>query len=246
MQPSNRVFIRVEEGNALNFESDILALKFAQAYYGVDRTVASALIERGIDVAELQPKRGDFSLVDAAGSIASSKVLFLGVDDLVNFRYPQVRDFARQVLELLGNIAPDTCSLSLTLHGVGFGLDEIETFEAEVAGLIDGITSKQFPEKLKQISIVELDLSRAERLKSALTELIPRGYVQVNLQAYLGDLGTTVSDRFRSAGYSTDNKPHIFVAMPFKDDMSDSSLTVGFRICLCTNGLRSPSAGVAP
>ena len=109
----------------------------------------------------------------------------------------------------------------LTLHGAEYGLDEIEAFESEIAGLIDGITQGLIPKSIKRISIVELDDRRATRLKKVLKDLIPQGYVESNLNKYLRTSEESVSEKFRSVGYSSAEKPHLFVAMPFSIEMED-------------------------
>lgn len=58
-------------------------------------------------------------------------------------------------------------------------------------------------------------------MANTLQELLPRGYVEVDLKNYLSELDEAASEKFRSAGYLSENKPHVFVAMPFKEDMED-------------------------
>jgi hypothetical protein len=108
------------------------------------------------------------------------------------------------------------------LHGSGFGLDEIEAFEAEVAGLIEAITSDAVPEQLERITIVERDPRRVTLLQRTLPVLLPQGSVEHNLREYLGNLEESETRKFRSVGYASDNKPRIFVAMPFVEEMEDT------------------------
>ena len=104
----------------------------------------------------------------------------------------------------------------MTLHGAGYGLDEKEAFESEVAGLMDAIISADFPPSLTRISFVERNPGRARRLQHLLEQLISGG--QISLDARIGK---SVDESLRSAGYSSASKPYVFVAMPFADSMDD-------------------------
>jgi hypothetical protein len=55
----------------------------------------------------------------------------------------------------------------LTLHGAGCGLDELEAFESEIAGVVDSIRTLDFPERLSEILFVEGNPGRAMRLRKA-------------------------------------------------------------------------------
>lgn len=100
-------------------------------------------------------------------------------------------------------------------------LNEIEAFESEIAGLIDGITADRMPKSIEKISIIEIEDRRAQSLTRILSELIPLGYVEASLRAYLQTSEEYVSEKFRSVGYSSADKPHMFVAIPFRDELED-------------------------
>jgi hypothetical protein len=71
-------FIRVEvtSGDALLVDADILALKYAQDFYGVDKQVARKLL--GAGQLDITPRVGGFRLVDSGGIITANRVLFVG------------------------------------------------------------------------------------------------------------------------------------------------------------------------
>jgi hypothetical protein len=75
-------------------------------------------------------------------------------------------------------LAADAREICLTLHGPGFGLDETEAFESEVAGLLDAITSNEVSPELGTITFVEWDSGRAERMGRALATLLPARRVE--------------------------------------------------------------------
>jgi hypothetical protein len=109
--------------------------------------------------------------------------------------------------------------VALTVHGVGYGLDEAEAFDAEIAGIVDSIESGNSPRDLEEIVVVESNPDRAKRLTAALKELIPNGAI--------APAGPDVrnwepgDERLRVAGYASQAKHHVFVAMPFKGEMED-------------------------
>jgi hypothetical protein len=150
----------------------------------------------------------------------ATKILFFGVVPLREFRYQQIREFSRGVLQALVEIAPNGVHLGLTLHGANCGLDEVEAFEAEIAGLADAVTEGNIPAKLELITIIERNAIRAERLTKTLNELLPLGRIILG-GAYGGDDEEKSKARLRAAGYSSDSKPHVFVAMPFDESMDD-------------------------
>jgi len=215
------IVISIEEGDALTFRADVLALKYAQALYGVDEAVVDCLSQAGQDIITLLPNVGEFRFIDPHNQIASQAVLFIGVKRLHQFGYQEIREFGRKVLVCLAREAPKTKHVCLTLHGPGYGLDEAESFEAEIAGVLDAITSGNFPEELERITIIEQDLLRAKRLKQFLSRLVPRNRVDINDKGKLVNLGEVPEERLRVAGYASASKPNIFVAMPFSDDMED-------------------------
>src|SRR3954447_10929062 len=92
------ISVEVRQGDALEFQSDVLAVKFAQQHYGVDRAVANALSQNHPNLNDLLPKVNGFRLVESRGSLAASRVLFVGVKTLREFGYSDIREFGRKVL----------------------------------------------------------------------------------------------------------------------------------------------------
>jgi hypothetical protein len=220
MSKSHTVLIEVQEGDALEFPADVLALKYAQSLYGVDLAVCERLEELGHEPASL-PKVDGFKLLNSKGIIGAEAVLFVGVVPLRQFGYQQIREFGRKVLVSLAGPAPNIEHLALTIHGPGYGLDELEAFESEVAGVVEAIATNDCPVNLRQVSFVEQNPGRAERLREALNEIIPGGVINRNEGRLLYSLGEQMKDTLRTVGYTSSAKPHVFVAMPFADAMDD-------------------------
>lgn len=214
----SNIKIEIVEADALEIGVDVLALKYAQRHYGADELVSTLLTRQGIDQTRMRPRPGDFGLVPGRPAIAAQNVLFVGVIDLYDFGYREIRDFGRRVLSVLAGTAPQARYVAATVHGAGYGLDEIEAFESEIAGFLDAIGSGDIPRSLEKITIVERDPGRVARLQPLLEELYPH---EPALDTYRKTQESR-SERLRAAGYASDAKSHIFVAMPFKNEMDDT------------------------
>lgn len=68
----------VEYGDIRSFDADVIALKYAQSFYGADRAVATALTLEQEKMDRLCPGIGDYRYVETYGRIRSQHVLFVG------------------------------------------------------------------------------------------------------------------------------------------------------------------------
>jgi hypothetical protein len=215
-----RLQFDVVNDDVLTFPTDVLSLKYAQGLHGADLAVAEALdVPEGVLQARLsQP--GSYHLLPGQNLVAAARVLFVGVASLWHFRYAQIREFAARVLSALEESAPQTHHLAVTIHGVNYGLDELESFTAEVAGFLDGHARGEVPPSLERITFVEFNAKRAARLTTALHHLLPEGLTMPPRSTTLPPL--SVNGRaLPSAGPESEAKPHVFVAMPFNDEFDD-------------------------
>src|ERR1044072_3167966 len=124
----------IECGEVTAFEADILALKYAQGFHGVDRSVATILDRGGIPLDSLRPNSNAFRFVRTKGLIRAEHVLLVGGVRIFNFDYEQIRELGARVLAILSEEAPETRHLAMTFHGVGYGLDELEAARAQFQG----------------------------------------------------------------------------------------------------------------
>ena len=215
--PRLTIEVRVQQGDALQIDTDVLALKYAQAHYGVDAVAARELSLEGRRLR--LPKPWKHSLVNGVDGIGAKRVLFMEVPELDSFGYGEIREFARLVLSALAADAPDVTHLVLTIHGPGYGLDEVEAFTSEIAGLADGVRSGDLPDTLRKITIVELDAGLVRRLQRLLSKLLPGGV----LERKSAKASTAQAmQQLRAVGAVSSAEPRVFVAMPFKDEMVDS------------------------
>jgi hypothetical protein len=123
--------IEVRRGDVLEVKSDVLVLKYAQALYGVDAQAAKALGRES-----RFPKPKAFELVDSSGALAPAHVLFVGVSGSVpRLPYREIRLFTSAALTYLARTYNTIERVTFTIHGPGYGLDEIEAFVSQVAGV---------------------------------------------------------------------------------------------------------------
>ena len=216
------VSFEVVHGNAFSIPCDVLALKWAQQGYGVDAAAVSELVaDRMIRNESELPRPWGFKHFARKGEPGPTRFLFVGVPPLRQFGYPEIRRFAAEVLGSLAGELPNTRRLALTLHGPGFGLDELACFEAEVNGLLDSIRSRHVPRDLRQIVFVEANRGRAGRLDNYL-----RDYLGPVAAPSAGLVSPSVAEDLNSRrgapGQSVSERPTAFVAMPFADEFDDT------------------------
>jgi hypothetical protein len=208
--------IVIECADALDFPCDVLVLKYAQAFYGADSQVADVLLPFPKDSSPLMPAPGKFALIESEGKIKASRILFVGVPRLRLFNYGEIRKFAGDSLRIVAEQSPQSVHIAMTMHGVGYGLDEREAFLSQIAGLLDAFTSGAAPSSIERVTIIEKNQRRANRLKQMLEE---------NFSSKAAPNETPdeqePSQAIIDAGVESESKPHIFVAMPFNDEMED-------------------------
>jgi hypothetical protein len=223
------IHIELKCGDALAESADVLVLKHAQGRFGVDEAVDAILEAEGRRLH--LPRPSDYRIEESTSSIAASQILMLGVPPLPDFSYKDIRTFARQALAVLAEKLPDTRTIVFTLHGSGYGLDEVESFESEIAGLADAIRIGDYPHALTKISIVELQPGRVKRLNRTLATLLPNSIISDPIPGFLAAIASTLTEvapeaevakeKLLTAGIEADAKPRVFVAMPFKEEMDD-------------------------
>lgn len=211
--------LSVALGDAFAFEGDVLVLKYAQQLYGLDRAVHARLQRKGIVLA--LPNANEDVVIETGGALPVASIQFVGVQPLRLFNYSEIRDFARRALVSLARKTPNACHVAFTIHGTGYGLDEIEAFESEVAGIVDAVTSGAFPKSIESITFIESDQGRANRLSTSLKKLFPTGALLLDGRGSISTLTAESQDTLRTVGYSSAGKPHVFVAMPFAAEMED-------------------------
>jgi hypothetical protein len=171
MSDSNLV-VEIVQGDVLDFAADVLALKYAQHYYGSDQAVSDALVQSGVAAEELRPTPGNYALVDSSKVLRCPRVLFVGVPPLLEFGYMEIEKWAQRAIRIVAEQSSGTIHVAITLHGPGFGLDEIEALYAEIRGVLSAAREFAGAGLSIRVSIVERTTARLERLQAALSKVI--------------------------------------------------------------------------
>ena len=232
--PTADLELTIEMGDVLTFPADVLALKYAQRFHGADSAVANQLARGGIQFDDLRPTVGSHRFVDTRGIVAARRVLFVAMPTLAKISYKDIRTFASRAIGAIAQERPDTRSLAMTIHGPGFGLDEIESFYNQFSGSVQGLAENSSL-GLRRISFVENNQARAKRLAAALKRYAADSELQ--FETVLEE-ATRWTFRYDAAGsptrathlgaqdqalpgFRSDEKPVVFVAMPFAKDSED-------------------------
>lgn len=214
----HNVRISIDAGDVTAVAGDVLAVKHAQAFLGVARTVAADLrLSEG-------PAVGAHMLHPAPAAYGARELLLVGTPDLWTAGYTTIRDLARRVLAILAVERPGCRRLLTTIHGPGYGLDETEAFLAQIGGFVDALRDGTYPAALDAISVVEVDEARIERLRPVLapyqeefSSAMFSAFEAKKEPAVRGELAEPV----RTAGVTSETKEHAFVAMPFRPELYD-------------------------
>ena len=116
----------------------------------------------------LKPAPGKYALVDAPEGLLCKQVLFVGVPPLLEFGYTEIENGRSARIATRGTMP---VHVAITLHGPGFGLDEIEALHAEIRGVLSAAAG-YVPGRSIRVSIVERTAPRVERLQAALSKII--------------------------------------------------------------------------
>jgi hypothetical protein len=218
MPQISSIKIQVVLEDVIRHRADILVLKHAQALFGADKAVYERLTAAGVKVN--LPKAGRHEIVDARAAVNAAQVLYIGVEPLRAFGYGEIREFGRRSMAVLAAARYKVGHVAMTLHGPGYGLDEVESFESELAGVLEAISDNKCPAALESVTFVERDVGRVRRLEVVLARLLPGGMFERSQQGALSGLNVSAKAAL-TAGYGSDLKPRVFVAMPFADEMYD-------------------------
>lgn len=230
--------VEAVEGDALDYEADVLAVKHAPFSGGLGSQVRQYL---GEDSGVL-PEADEYRIFPGRGVAQTEYVLIVGTPPVFDLNYPQLRTLSCRFLEALWENKLKVTHVATTLHGVrtGAGLDEVEAFRSLLLGLADAYESGHYPPTLKRVSFVEKDPNRVRVIQEALRRFLPvvdvpavppppppqaAGREAEEKKKTTGTMAVmagpeSFEPEFRrpEANAAT---PHIFVAMPFKEDYDD-------------------------
>jgi len=217
----NGIKVSVIHGDAFHFKADTLVLKYAQASYGLDRDIIHQFESMGYQIESKLPKIWGFFYSESRKITNTQNIIFIGVPPLRQFGYKEIREFGRKSLSSLASSDPKSKSIIITIHGPGYGLDEVEAFESQIAGINDSIASEDYPDQLEEIIFIERSKGRSKRLQDVLVNLFPNGFIPTQKSGGQKNIGHNSAETLRAAGYCSDSKKRVFVAMPFASDFDD-------------------------
>jgi hypothetical protein len=225
------VEISILHGDILRVPADLIILKYADNFHGADATISKALgfgshIKPGEWV--FTPGKPGVPLHLDKKGVAAPLVLFIGVGPLGNFRYQAIQEFSYQAIMLAAMHTDKLRHVALTIHGPGYGLDPEQSFLSLIAGII---TAWKEGFALDQVTIVDRSKSRCEVLYRTLDSQTAyfglRKASKPDTFVISGEVSKAPSNISRF-GSRADDKPHLFVAMPFSHDFIDE-FEIGFH-----------------
>lgn len=208
------MIVEVVEGDVRTTRVDVLVLKFAQRARGADLAVSLAL---GRD---LTTPTGQHRFIKSDDKIHAREVLVLGVGPLSDFDYKEIASFARHSLEIVRSERPGARSVGITVHGPGYGLDELASMGSLANGLlaalnsdpsVDGIGSGDF-----RILIIESSSRRAQRIREFLD-----GGAKSNRPLTLDGGEPFTPEAAKAISSDGTYQKRLFAAMPFHRDYLD-------------------------
>lgn len=207
--------VSISKDDVTSAPADVLLLKHAHRFYGADEAVALRLVRAGVcKEADLVPADGKYRLVVTEGAIPAQRVLLISTPRLMDFRYAEMRRFARQAMEVLSRQNFPIQTLATTVHGAGYGLDIEESLRALLFGFQQGLTTHPVP-SLKKIAFIERNARRYEVLSHALGDL------QLVQPASIVTAASNVEGTYVASRSEPQKKQSVFVAMPFSEEFDD-------------------------
>jgi hypothetical protein len=211
----------VEQGDILRHPADLLLVKYAQAFYGADEAAASHLVAAGLcSTNDLQPKPGDYVVVETKNTIPAKRVMFLGVPPLRSFMYAEMELFAKRAIETISDLCLPVRSLITTVHGMGYGLDGGEALQCLVAGFRKRL-SRERAAPIEKITFLTLDTRSERMLRAALEGTALRTNRPSESPAARDEPHAQLDFDVQFEAADVVKKRHVFVAMPFAEEFQN-------------------------
>lgn len=222
---SRKTRLEIIEGNVLNFECDVLVFKYAGKFRGADKEVAQVLMKVGdVTIDQKSLKSGGHVFQSTQGEIPAENVLYIPTVGPRKFTYAEIRKFTEKAFKILADQPHPIKHVAMTIHGMGFGLDEHEALMAQIGGIIDFMQSDEHNLNIEQISIIERSQRRAKRLQTAVAQFLDEvPYAQrVTDSEWAYDLTFVLEDVIDTpdAGHK-DIKPYALAILPNNAELDD-------------------------
>jgi len=223
--------VDIVEGDALEFEVDVLMVKYASNSGGLDARIRKMLKKSGSP--DYKPDVGENFFVASPESIKSHSILIVGTVSVFYLDYAAIRTLGYDMLASLPTSGDNIKHVATTLHGVNtaLGNDETEAFRSLLLGFADAYEAGQIPSSLERITIIDREKYRVLLMQEALTKFLPpqsekNEAVDDAIRTTAANLGNVITgvESF-SEDYqkpvADESTPHIFVAMPFSEEFDD-------------------------
>jgi hypothetical protein len=247
--------IGVVKGDLLTYAADVLVIKYAHDSFGTEARLVQSLQRTGRATAK---NSSEFRLWQRESAVGSPLVLVVGLrGSILTLDYTRIRDLGRLMLEGLLKHDLAVHEIATIVHGVGLGLDETEAFRALLLGLSDAYHAGTYPTTLKRVTFVERDQLRYDTFREALNRFLPTREAppapplieehELSKRGKRALEETADAVRAIIAGPESfepefrqpeadDTTPHVFVAMPFRDDYDDQ-FYLAIQPCVKGRGL---------
>lgn len=209
------MIIEVFEGDVRTTPLDILILKFAESHRGADLAVAMALGRTPLSV-----ESGSYRFIPTNNKIEAKEILIIGVGPLADFDYKKIATFSQDALGIVAKERPSARRIGITVHGPGYGLDELASIGSLIGGMaealsrdhsVDGIGSGDF-----RVLIVESSSRRATRIREYLNSA---GQERRSPEPGKGEFFSQAAASAVSSNGTYEKR--LFAAMPFHESYLD-------------------------
>jgi hypothetical protein len=172
------------------------------------------------------PAARESKLVEPLRRCGFGKVLIVAAEDRSDVTYSTLRSFGVDVARGLAMHQPMARSVSMILHGPGYGLDVDDAFTQLMQGLIEGLSKERSTlTRLEHVYVMERATSRANRLTTLAAKLWGPPTVKRPVLKETDIVHRpTLRDRDEIPRTVAPVAPSrvVFVAMPFADDFMDT------------------------
>ena len=67
----------IEQKDALTVDGDVLTPKYADQFYGIDAAVVRKLMQKGIEIRDQMPRRGESRIFDTYSAMTAAQICSL-------------------------------------------------------------------------------------------------------------------------------------------------------------------------
>ena len=214
--------VRLVGGDISQIEADAVVLKHSADFRGSDSFIAGRLVNvGGWQFKDMTAKPGEHHWIETRSALQAPQALFIGTVRPRDFKYEQVAQLAADAVRIVSEELPAAQQLAMTIHGVGFGLDEGEVFRAQISGYLRGMQMLNPQSALENILLVESNTGRLKRLSDLMSSQLWGNGIRRGEPMTLHVIQTSEASSVPTAMTTPAPKPYAFVAMPTGAGLED-------------------------